>query len=130
LTFSAYSPIGDKSDVCGVDLVTKKVTNYTRSPDVYDEPEGISPDGKYELIECDSQNHLGPGGIDIWKLNLDNPSDYQRLTFFSDYPGYKASNPVVSDDGSFFAFQAGKAKDATGTGHGIFIYDFEKAGKK
>jgi hypothetical protein len=130
LTFSAYSPVGDESDVCSVNLETGAVTNYTQSPKAYDEPEGISPDGKYELVECDKQNHLGPGGIDIWKLNLNNPTDYKRLTFFSDYPGYKASNPVVSDDGRYFAFQLGMSKFATGTGNGVFVYDFEKAGKK
>jgi hypothetical protein len=130
LTFSAYSPMGDKSDVCSVNLETKKVTNYTQSPEDYDEAEGISPDGQYELIECDKQNNDGPGHIDIWKLNLNDPTDYKRLTFFSDYPDCKASNPVVSDDGRFFAFQAGKAKEAAGSGHGIFIYDFATAGKK
>jgi hypothetical protein len=129
LTFSAYNPSGAESDVCSIDLVTKKITNYTRSPDDYDEAEGISPDGQYELIECDKQNHGGPGHIDLWKLNLNNPMEYKRLTFFSDYPGYKASNPVVSDDGKFFAFQMGMAKNATGTGNGLFIYDFAKAGK-
>jgi hypothetical protein len=129
LTFSAYNPPGTESDVCGVDLATKTVTNYTHSPNDYDEVEGVSPDGQYALIECDKQNHGGPGHIDIWKLNLNDPSDYKRLTFFSDYPGYKASNPVVSDDGHFFAFQAGKSGEAAGTGHGIFIYNIEQAGK-
>jgi hypothetical protein len=130
LTFTAYSPMGDKADVCSVDLATGKVTNHTASPDDYDEAEGISPDGSYELIECDKQNHGGPGHIDIWKLNLGDARDYRRLTFFSEYPGYKSSNPVVSDDGRFFAFQAGKANEATGSGHGIFIYDFKKANEK
>jgi hypothetical protein len=128
LTFSAYNPPGTESDVCSVDLATRKVTNYTKSPDDYDEVEGISPDGQYALIECDKQNHQGPGHIDIWKLKLDG-SEYKRLTFFSDYPGYKASNPVVSDDGRFFAFQMGMSRNAAGVGHGLFIYDIEKAEK-
>ena len=42
-------------------------------------------------------------------------------------PGYKASNPVVSDDGRFIAFQMAKSADPAGVGHGIFIYDIEKA---
>ncbi len=123
--------MGDKADVCKVDLATKKVTNqHTRSPDDYDEAEGISPDGKYELIEWwTNRTHGGPGHIDIWKLNLEDSTDYRRLTFFSDYPGYKSSNPVVSDDGRFFAFQAGMANEATGSGHGTFIGDMEKAGE-
>ncbi len=129
LTFSAYNPPGTESDACGVDLATKKVTNYTHSPDVYDEVEGIYPDGQYTLVECDRHNHQGPGHIDIWKLKLDGSGQYQRLTFFSNYPGYKASNPVVSDDGQFIAFQLGMSKNAAGVGHGIFIYNIEKSGK-
>jgi hypothetical protein len=34
---------------------------------------------------------------------------------------------VVSDDGRFIAFQLAKTRDAAGVGHGIFIYDIEKA---
>ena len=127
LIFSAYAIAGDKCDVCGVDLATKKVTKYTDSPDEYDEPEGIFPDGQPTLVECDRQNHQGPGHIDLWKLALDGSGRYERLTHFSDYPGYKASNPVVSDDGRFIAFQMGHSGDAAGVGHGIFVYDVEKA---
>ena len=51
------------------------------------------------------------------------------MTYFNDYPGYKATNPVVSDDGRFMAFQMAKVGDPAGVGRGIFIYDFEKAEK-
>ncbi len=127
LTFSAYGYQG--TDVCGINLLTKKVTNYSNSPGQYDEPEGIYPDGQYTLVECDKQNRKGPGHIDIWKLKLDGSGQYERLTFFSDYPGYKASNPVVSDDGNFIAFQLAKSTESAGVGHGIFIYDIRKAPK-
>ena len=127
LTFSAYTKQGKAADVCGVDLVTKKVTKYTDTPDEYDEPEGIYPDGQHTLVECDRQNHQGTGHIDLWRLALDGSGDYVRLTHFSDFPDYKASNPVVSDDGRYFAFQMGHAGEAAGVGHGIFVYDIEKA---
>jgi hypothetical protein len=127
LVFSAYSIQGDKCDVCSVDLATGKVTKYTDSPDDYDEPEGIFPDGRATLVECDLQNHGGPGHIDLWKLALDGSGQYERLTHFSDYPGYKASNAVVSDDGRRMAFQMGRSGDAAGVGHGIFIYDLQSA---
>jgi hypothetical protein len=123
LTFSAYMEGGRKSDVCLIDLVTHKVTNLTHSPDVYDEPEGIFPDGSATLVECDAQNKLGPGHIDLWKLALDGSGTYTRLTHFSDHSDYKASNPVVSDDGKFIAFQMGRAGEAAGVGHGLFVYD-------
>jgi hypothetical protein len=129
LIFSAYSIAGDKCDVCGIDTSTGKVTKYTDSPGVYDEPEGIFPDGRATLVECDSQNLQGPGHIDLWKLALGGNGRYERLTNFSDYPGYKASNPVVSDDGRWIAFQMGQAVDAAGVGHGLFIYDVEQANR-
>jgi hypothetical protein len=125
LTFSAYGYQG--TDVCGVDLATKKITNYSNSPGQYDEPEGIYPDGQYTLVECDRQNLKGSGSVDLWRLKLDGSGQYERLTFFSDYPGYKASNPVVSDDGRFIAFQLARSHEAAGVGHGIFVYDIRKA---
>jgi Tol biopolymer transport system component len=125
LTFSAYGYQG--TDVCGIDLTTKKVTNYSNSPGQYDEPEGIFPDGQFTLVECDKQNHKGPSFVDLWKLKLDGSGAYERLTHFSDYPGYKASNPVVSDDGKFIAFQMATSREAAGVGHGIFVLDLEKA---
>src|SRR5690242_7432032 len=89
LTFSAYGYQG--TDVCGIDLATKKVTDYSNSPGQYDEPEGIYPDGKATLVECDKQNHQGSGHIDLWKLQLDGSGKYERLTYFSDHAGWKAS---------------------------------------
>src|SRR5438874_1881317 len=125
LTFSAYGYQG--TEVCAIDLETKKVVDYSNAPDQYDEPEGIYPDGEFTLVECDRQNRKGPGYVDLWKLKLDGSGQYERLTYFSDYPGYKASNPVVSDDGRFIAFQMAKSREAAGVGHGIFVYDIEKA---
>src|SRR5690606_36962262 len=80
LVFSADREGGGKGDVAVIDLETKQVTNLTASPDVYDEPEGIYPDGRYTLVECDDQNRLGPGSIDLWRLALDGSGEYTRLT--------------------------------------------------
>lgn len=128
LTFSAYGYQG--TEVCVIDLQTKKVRNISNAPDQYDEPEGIFPDGKFTLVECDKHNRLGPGHIDIWKLRMDGGGYVERLTFFSDYPGYKASNPVVSDDGQFVAFQLARSGDEAGVGHGIFVLDLRKKHQK
>jgi hypothetical protein len=124
LTFSAYGYQG--AEVCMVDLPTNKVVNLTNSPKEYDEPEGVFPDGQYTLVECDKQNRQGSTHVDLWKLRLDGGGYVKRLTYFSDYPGYKASNPVVSDDGRFMAFQMAKSRDAAGVGYGIFIYDLRQ----
>jgi hypothetical protein len=127
LTFSAYDHQG--TDVCGVDLESKRVTNYSHAPDQYDEPEGIFPDGRWTLVECDrdSQTGRGSGHVDVWKLSLDGRGAWERLTYFNRYLGFKASNPVVSDDGKFMAFQMAKSRDPAGVGYGIFLYDFAKA---
>jgi Tol biopolymer transport system component len=130
LTFSAYGYQG--TEVCGVDLATKKVTNYSNAPDQYDEPEGIFPDGRFTCVECDRENGMKKKGsqyIDIWKLALDGSGQMERLTYFNLYPGFKASNPVVSDDGKHMAFQMAKVGDPAGVGRGIFLYDFVMASK-
>ncbi|MBI4661294.1 MAG: hypothetical protein HY735_20930 [Verrucomicrobia bacterium] len=124
LTFSAYGHQG--TDVCGIDLMTKKVINYSNTPNQYDEPEGIFPDGQFTLVECDRQNRKGSGYVDLWKLKLDGSGHTERLTYFSDYTGYKASNPAVSDDGRFIAFQMAKSRDPAGVGYGILIYDIAR----
>jgi hypothetical protein len=69
----------------------------------------------------------GSGCVDLWKLKLDGSGAYEGLPHFSDHPGYKASNPVVSDDGRFIAFQMARSREAAGVGHGIFILDLVKA---
>jgi hypothetical protein len=126
LTFSAYDP--KNTEVMGLDIATGKVVNYSLAAEhnQYDEPEGIFPDGKYTLVECDK--HSGGKGtqyVDLYKLALDGSGQTERLTFFSDYPGYKASNPVVSDNGRYMAFQIAKKGDLAGVGRGILIFDLE-----
>lgn len=121
LIFSAYGYQG--TEVMGLNIETGKVVNYSQAPNQYDEPEGIFPDGRYTLVECDKHNHKGTDYIDIYKLTLDGSGSSTRLTFFSDYPGYKASNPVVSDDGKYMAFQFARKGDMAGVGRGILVFD-------
>lgn len=125
MTFSGY---GYKStDVMLLNIETGEITDMSNADKQYDEPEGIFPDGKYTLVESDKQNLLGSGHVDLWKLKLDGNGEMERLTFFSDYKGYKASNPVVSDDGKFIAFQMARSTDFAGIGYGIFIMDLTKS---
>ncbi len=131
LTFSCYEP-GDAASVMAIDLETKQVTNHSQAPGTYNEPEGIFPDGQYTLVEADrhARERGWPGGhrhIDIWKLKLDGTGkDFTRLTHFNDFEGYKASNPVVSTDGRFMAFQLARSADEAGVGYGILIYWFPR----
>ena len=124
LIFSAYGYQG--TEVAGLNIETGKAVNYSKAPNQYDEPEGIFPDGKHTLVECDKHKTKGTQYIDIYKLALDGSGKTTRLTFFADYRGYKASNPVVSDDGRYMAFQAAKRGDPAGVGRGILIFDLRK----
>jgi Tol biopolymer transport system component len=124
LIFSGYDYQG--TEVLGIELETGKITNYSNSP-AYEEPEGIFPDGRYTLVESDRHNPKGSQYIDIYKLSLDGSGQMERLTFFNDFPGFKASNPVVSDDGRFIAFQMARVGDPAGVGRGIFVYDIAGA---
>jgi hypothetical protein len=124
LTFSTYDY--NVSEAFAVDLQTGKARNLTNTPDLYEEPEGIFPDGEWTCIETDRDNGMRGAGhqyIDIWKLALDGRGALERLTEFTRFPGFKASNPVVSDDGRFMAFQMAKVGDPAGVGRGIFLYD-------
>jgi Tol biopolymer transport system component len=129
MTFTCYEPQGFAS-VMTIDLSNGKVENMSKAPGTYNECEGIYPDGKYTNVEADRQvdtlgGKHGSGNIDIWKLRLDGSGkDFSRLTYFNDYEGYKASNPVVSTDGRFMAFQVGRASDPAGVGYGILLYHF------
>ena len=123
LIFSAYGYRG--TEVMGLDIETGKVVNYSRATNQYDEPEGIFPDGRFILVECDKHNTRGIQYNDIYKLSLDGSGQTQRLTFFADYPGYKSTNPVVSDDGRYIAFQVAKRGDMAGVGRGILMFDLK-----
>jgi Tol biopolymer transport system component len=131
MTFTCYEPRGAAS-VMGIDLATRQVTNFSKASGTYNEVEGIFPDGQHTCVEADRQiatlgGSGGSGNIDIWKLKLDGTGkDFVRLTHFNDYDTAKASNPVVSTDGRFMAFQAARTSDPAGVGYGILVYWFQK----
>ncbi len=114
------------ADVFGLDLATKKITTYRKLAGEYNEVEGGSPDGQWTLVES-SREQGGPERqnskyVDIWKLKLEpNSAEFVRLTRWGDYEGYKASNPVVSPDGKWIAFQSARSEEPAGVGHGIFL---------
>jgi hypothetical protein len=131
MTFTCYEPRGLASAM-GIDLKTGQVTNFSKAPGTYNEVEGIFPDGQYACVESDRQvdqlgGRRGSSNIDIWKLKLDGTGkDFVRLTHFNDYEAGKASNPVVSTDGRFMAFQTAKTTDPAGVGYGILLYWFRR----
>jgi hypothetical protein len=131
MVFTCYEPQGLASAM-GLDLKTGQVTNFSKAPGTYNEPEGIFSDGRYTCVEGDRQveqlgGKRGGSNIDIWKLKLDGTGkDFVRLTHFNDYENGKASNPVVSTDGRFMAFQTANTTDPAGVGYGIVLDWFRK----
>jgi hypothetical protein len=125
LIFSAYDYQG--TEVFGLERATGKMTNYSNAPGVYDEPEGIFPTGAHTTVESDLHNPRDWHYADIYRLTLDGSGKMERLTYFAEVPTYRSSNPVISDDGRYMAFQMGRSGQAAGTGFGIFLYDFQKA---
>lgn len=132
LNYSCYEPEG-RASAWTIDLETGERTNHSAAIGFYNEIEGIFPDGRYACIESDHQSR--PFGdpasfrnIDVWKLRLDGTGkDFTRLTTFNDHEGWKASNPVVSTDGRFMAFQVARTADEAGVGYGLLLLRFEIA---
>jgi hypothetical protein len=123
LLFTTY--LKGTSDVFGVHLETGKITNYSSSI-WYEEAEGISHDGSFIAVEKDYSFALPPQSLDIWKLDLDGSRNSERLTFFNHYKNFGATNPVISNDGKYMAFQIRENKGLIGNGEGILLFDFSK----
>lgn len=131
MTFTCYEPEG-KASVRTLELASGRTVNQSESIGSYNEVEGIFPDGLHTCVESDRQAILAgrPGlfrQIDIWKLRLDGTGkSFTRLTNFNDFEGWKASNPVVSTDGKFMAFQVARTADEAGVGYGIVLLRFQQ----
>jgi hypothetical protein len=128
LLFSCYSGTEEEpfyfSDVCGIDLPSGRVTNYTNTPAQYDEPEGVFPDGRHTLVESDRHGVNRKWKIDIYRLALDGSNRADRITLFDSRGGpYHGSNPVVSPDGRFVAVQLGIHGMGAGQGRGLVLVD-------
>lgn len=126
LLFTAYAYRG--GEVMGIDLESGKLTNYSNDW-AYDEAEGVFPDGKTIAVEreLDTYTAVPVGDIDIWQLALDGTGVSHRLTYFTEYDGYGANNPVISPDGTKMAFGLRIKGGEHGNAQGVLLYDFEKA---
>jgi Tol biopolymer transport system component len=116
------------TETFGYVLETGEFTNYSQTPDDYDEPEGIFPNGEYTLTECDIHDSRGMQYIDVYMLKLDGSGETTRLIHFNDTEGFKSSNPVVRDDARYIAFQEAATGAAACRGQGIYLFDLEEAG--
>jgi hypothetical protein len=125
LLFTAYAWRG--GEAMGIDLETGEIRNHSRSR-WYEEIEGVTPDGRYALIEREFTMRLRPSGeIDLWLLRLDGSGDSVRMTRFSEFRGYGANNPVVSPDCRTMLFALRRTGGEEGNSAGLLLYDLERS---
>jgi hypothetical protein len=123
IIFADYT--GPQASVRGYNFVTHATTTYRTSDSEYNEPEGIFPDGNFELVESSRDKNVTSSQsqhIDLWKLQLKPHSrNFVRLTRFGDLGPFEASNGVVSPDGQWIAFQQSTTGALEGTGQGVYL---------
>ena len=78
-------------------------------------------------VRPDTYTAAPVGDIEIWALALDGSGVSRRLTYFNEYAGYGANNPVISSDGRKMAFGLRVRGAEHGNAEGMLICDFEKA---
>ncbi len=128
LTFTVYlKNNSNNTETFVLDLNKFQYQNVSNQPDWYNEVEGVFPNGRFTCVEAAPSSGNAWPLIDLYKLALDGSGDLQRLTYFTDYNGYKASQGVISDDGLWMCFQIGKSNDEAGAGYGMFLYDMKMA---
>jgi len=125
LLFTAYGYRG--GEAMGIDLETGEIVNYSRSR-WYDEIEGVTPDGRFALVEREFTLLMRPkGAIDLWLLRLDGSGEYTRMTHFSEFRGFGANNPVVSPDCRTMIIALRQTGGEEGNSAGLFLYDLTKS---
>lgn len=108
--------------VYGYKIDSGRIVTYRRRMDEYNEPEGISPDGTWTTVECGIPDGPGNPPLDICRLEL-VPDGRRTTLVVGTAPGStrKISQPVVSPDGKWIAFQAGDTQIGD-PGEGLGIY--------
>jgi len=125
LLFTAYAWRG--GEAMGIELESGEIRNYSRSR-WYEEVEGVTPDGRYALVEREFTMRLRPSGeIDLWLLRLDGSGESVRMTRFSEFRGYGANNPVVSPDCRTMLFALRRTGGEEGNSAGLLVFDLEKS---
>lgn len=107
--------------VMGYQIGTGRYVTYHSVPGEYAEVEGIAPDGSWTTVECGAAQRWGL--LDICRLDLVEGGALRPLVVGTE-PGktHLISNPVISPDGKWIAFQSGDEKvGEPGDGLGVFI---------
>lgn len=124
-----YSCMGVGADrnvsisVMGTRLPNGEDTVYFRRSGEYAEAEGIAPGGEWITVECGKQDKAALPPLDICRLELEPGGAYAPLVTATKPGGTRGvSNPVVSPDGQWLAFQRSDSDEADiGAGAGVYL---------
>jgi hypothetical protein len=95
---------------------------YFRQPGEYAEAEGIAPGGAWTTVECGKQGTAALPPLDICRLELKPGGTLSLLVKGVAPDGTHVSNPVVSPDGKWLAFQRSTSDNPdVGAGDGIYL---------
>jgi hypothetical protein len=126
LIYSCMGPMtgGQVSiSVMGTRLPNGASVTYYRHASEYDEVEGIAPGGDWAAVECGKQDKAALPPLDICRLELKPDGTMSTLVIGSE-PGSTRgiSNPVISPDGQWIAFQRSDSSDPDiGAGTGVYL---------
>lgn len=119
------SAAGVSISVMGTKLAGGESTTYYRRPGEYDEVEGIAPSGQWASVECGKQEKAALPPLDLCRLELKPDGAISRLVIGTE-PGATRdiSNPVISPDGRWIAFQRSDRNDPDiGGGSGVLMME-------
>lgn len=126
LVYTCMGATADHSvsiSVMGTQLPNGANTVYFRRSGEYAEAEGIAPNGEWTTVECGKQDKAALPPLDICRLELKEGGAYSPLILAAK-PGDTRgiSNPVVSPDGQWLAFQRSDSNDPDiGAGTGVYL---------
>lgn len=109
--------------VMGSRLPNGPHVTYYRRVGEYAEAEGISPDGRWISVECGNQAKGALPPLDTCRLELSAGAAMTPLVLATE-PGDTrgVSNPVISPDGKWIAFQRSDSADPdVGAGAGVYV---------
>lgn len=109
--------------VMGTRLAEDVHTTYFRRAGTYAEVEGIALDGSWTTVECGDQSQGALPPLDLCRLEL-KPDGAMTTLVAGTAPGSTLgiSNPVISPDGRWVAFQRSDSSDPdVGGGSGVYL---------
>lgn len=116
--------------VYGYNFTSRRFIPYVPLGMRYVEVEGVAPDGRWAAVECGPETapaaaqggSAEPRRLDICRLELREGGTIAELVRASEIGDRaRVSNPVISPDGKWMAFQSAEPGQPAGEGSGIYL---------